>query len=51
MYELQEGRKSVSREALVEGLWPKFPGLPGGPVKRGPQQSMQPAQPPVRNAY
>jgi soluble lytic murein transglycosylase-like protein len=39
MYELQEGRKSVSREALVEGLWPKFPGLPGGPVKLGNAQA------------
>ncbi|WP_294054523.1 transglycosylase SLT domain-containing protein [Sphingomonas sp.] len=29
MYELQEGRRSPSREALVQGLWPRFPGLPG----------------------
>ncbi|MES2987257.1 MAG: lytic transglycosylase domain-containing protein [Pseudomonadota bacterium] len=29
MYENQEGRKSSSREALTQGLWPKFPGLPG----------------------
>ncbi|UZK67209.1 lytic transglycosylase domain-containing protein [Sphingomonas sp. M1-B02] len=29
MYEGQEGRKSVSRAALAQGLWPKFPGLPG----------------------
>lgn len=29
MYENQEGRKSASREALTQGLWPRFPGLPG----------------------
>jgi soluble lytic murein transglycosylase len=29
MYEAQDGRKSSSREALVQGLWPRFPGMPG----------------------
>ena len=29
MYEQQEGRRSVSREALAQGLWPRFPGMPG----------------------
>ncbi|WBY08367.1 lytic transglycosylase domain-containing protein [Sphingomonas sp. 7/4-4] len=29
MYENQEGRASASRQALTQGLWPKFPGLPG----------------------
>lgn len=29
MYENQEGRKSSSREALAQGLWPKFPGMQG----------------------
>ncbi|AQR75700.1 lytic transglycosylase [Sphingomonas sp. LM7] len=29
MYENQEGRASASRSALTQGLWPKFPGLPG----------------------
>ena len=29
MYENQEGRKSTSREALAQGLWPKFPGMQG----------------------
>jgi soluble lytic murein transglycosylase len=29
MYEQQEGRKSASRSALTQGLWPKFPGMPG----------------------
>ena len=44
MYELQEGRKSASREALVQGMWPRFPGLPGpSAVKIGPgQQFPQP---------
>ena len=45
MYELQEGRKSASRQALVQGLWPRFPGLPGATaVRMGPgQQFQQPA--------
>jgi soluble lytic murein transglycosylase-like protein len=34
MYENQEGRKSPSREALTQGLWPKFPGMPGAPAVR-----------------
>ncbi len=29
MYEGKEGRKSVSRAALAQGLWPKFPGMQG----------------------
>ncbi len=30
MYEAQSGRKaSVSRSALAQGLWPRFPGMPG----------------------
>ncbi|MEP9360797.1 lytic transglycosylase domain-containing protein [Sphingomonas sp. KR3-1] len=29
MYENQEGRKSASRDALAQGLWPKFPGMQG----------------------
>lgn len=29
MYELQAGQPSPSRTALTQGLWPKFPGLPG----------------------
>ena len=30
MYEGKDGRlKSSSREALAQGMWPKFPGLPG----------------------
>ena len=34
MYERQEGRESVSREALAQGLWPKFPGMQGPPAVR-----------------
>lgn len=34
MYELQEGRKSNSRAALVDGMWPRFPGLPGATAVR-----------------
>jgi soluble lytic murein transglycosylase-like protein len=29
MYEQQAGQKSASREALTQGLWPKFPGMAG----------------------
>nr|WP_240953781.1 lytic transglycosylase domain-containing protein [Sphingomonas sp. G-3-2-10] len=34
MYELQEGRTSNSRAALVDGMWPRFPGLPGATAVR-----------------
>ena len=35
MYEAQGGRKaSVSRSALAQGLWPRFPGLPGAAAVR-----------------
>ena len=29
MYELRDGRKPASMEALAAGMWPKFPGMPG----------------------
>ncbi|WP_228275293.1 lytic transglycosylase domain-containing protein [Stakelama tenebrarum] len=29
MYERQEGKASASRAALAQGLWPRFPGMPG----------------------
>ncbi len=29
MYQQQSGQKTVSRSALVQGLWPRFPGLSG----------------------
>jgi soluble lytic murein transglycosylase len=35
MYEAQGGRKaSVSRSALAQGMWPRFPGLPGAAAVR-----------------
>lgn len=29
MYEKKEGKTSPSRAALTEGMWPRFPGMPG----------------------
>ncbi|HEX9931616.1 MAG TPA: lytic transglycosylase domain-containing protein, partial [Allosphingosinicella sp.] len=29
VYEQRIGRAGASRAALVQGLWPRFPGLPG----------------------
>ncbi|MBW4332065.1 lytic transglycosylase domain-containing protein [Stakelama sp. CBK3Z-3] len=29
MYEKKEGKTSPSRAALAEGMWPRFPGMPG----------------------
>jgi soluble lytic murein transglycosylase-like protein len=38
MYQLRDGVTPPSMNALVAGLWPRFPGLPGVPgVKRQPQ--------------
>lgn len=38
MYQLRDGVIPSSMDALVAGLWPRFPGLPGVPgVKRQPQ--------------
>lgn len=34
MYERREGRPSPSRAALAQGLWPRFPGLPGATAVR-----------------
>ncbi len=34
MYEKQAGKPSVSRAALAQGMWPKFPGLPGAAAIR-----------------
>ncbi len=35
MYEAQGGKKaSVSRNALAQGMWPRFPGLPGATAVR-----------------
>ena len=29
MYEKKEGKPSASRSALTQGMWPRFPGMPG----------------------
>ncbi|MEA3035915.1 MAG: soluble lytic murein transglycosylase [Sphingomonadales bacterium] len=34
IYEEEAGRDAGSREALVQGLWPRFPGLPGAKAVR-----------------
>ncbi|CAN5376989.1 lytic transglycosylase domain-containing protein [soil metagenome] len=34
MYEGQAGKPSSSRSALAQGLWPRFPGLPGASAVR-----------------
>ena len=40
VYEQKEGKTSASREALAQGLWPKFPGARGAAaVRLGPQQT------------
>lgn len=49
MYEGQDGRKSDSREALAQGMWPKFPGLPGAKAVRLGGRAL-PAPPPARVA-
>jgi soluble lytic murein transglycosylase len=37
MYEAQEGRRSVSRDALIQGKWPKFPTVaPAGSIPPAP---------------
>lgn len=40
VYEQKEGKTSASREALAQGLWPKFPGARGASAVRiEPQQA------------
>ena len=34
IYEQQAGKESSSREALAQGMWPRFPGLPGATAVR-----------------
>lgn len=34
MYEQHEGRQSASRSALSQGMWPRFPGMPGATAVR-----------------
>jgi soluble lytic murein transglycosylase-like protein len=44
MYEGQAGKaKSVSRAALAQGLWPRFPGLPGASAVRVAASPLPPA--------
>ena len=39
IYEQQAGKESSSREALAQGMWPRFPGLPGATAVRLGQPS------------
>ena len=34
MYQRNAGQKSPSLKALAQGMWPRFPGLPGAPAVR-----------------
>jgi hypothetical protein len=34
IYEQEAGHTGGSREALVQGMWPRFPGLPGARAVR-----------------
>lgn len=34
MYQLQSGEQTKSLDAIAQGLWPRFPGLPGPPAVR-----------------
>jgi soluble lytic murein transglycosylase len=43
IYEEKAGKPSTSRDALAQGLWPRFPGLPGATAIR--RQPAAPAQP------
>ena len=47
MYQLRDGIMPASMDALVQGLWPRFPGMPGAPsVKRKPAPIQRlPSQP------
>ena len=49
IYEQEAGRNGGSREALVQGLWPRFPGLPGPRtvrMKAEPVPKLLPPPPP-----
>jgi soluble lytic murein transglycosylase-like protein len=37
VYELRAGREAGSRAALVQGMWPRFPGMPGAGAVRMPR--------------
>jgi len=40
MYELRDGRKPASMDALAQGMWPKFPGMPGPTAVRVPRSGV-----------
>lgn len=40
MYEKRAGKSSASRSALAQGMWPKFPGLPGAAAIRVSSKTM-----------
>lgn len=38
MYQLRDGEQPASMDALIGGLWPRFPGMPGTPsIKKAPR--------------
>ncbi|HEV2816750.1 MAG TPA: lytic transglycosylase domain-containing protein [Allosphingosinicella sp.] len=41
IYEARGGDRSTSRRALAQGLWPRFPGLPGPTAVRIPPRARQ----------
>jgi hypothetical protein len=43
VYEQRIGRAGSSRTALVQGLWPRFPGMPGATAVRMQPQPRQDA--------
>ena len=47
MYENQAGKASVSRAAMAQGLWPKFPGMKGAAGVRIPARAATVAAPPA----
>jgi hypothetical protein len=44
IYEEKAGKGSASRAALAQGLWPRFPGLPGAAAVRVPAEPGSRAQ-------
>ncbi len=44
IYEQQGGKPSASRHALAQGMWPRFPGLPGASAVRVEQKRVAQAE-------
>jgi soluble lytic murein transglycosylase len=42
MYQRNAGQKSPSLSAMAQGMWPRFPGLPGAPVQTADAGSVLP---------